>query len=78
MILQVSFEKVNTRRIQVMIDERFPGNRINLMSAIDECGSTGIDPNSLASCYQTATFFRCLFFKLHKLTEESDIAKIFT
>lgn len=57
--------KVNESRIEHVFSQRSLEVGVNTTKAIEECSSTGIDLNNLASCYHIATFFQCFFDKMH-------------
>lgn len=58
--------KVNVQRVESMVDRRFPGSKAYVSSAITKCGSTGIDPNNLATDYHTSTFFPMLVWNAER------------
>lgn len=70
---------MNVQHIQNMVNRRSPGSNVNVESVVTKCGSTGIDPNNLATCYQTSTLMRCIFGHLRELTstKESDLIRFF-
>lgn len=71
--------QVNFQRIQNMVNQRSPESDVDVAAIIEKCGSIGIDPNNLSTCYQTSTLMRCIFDNLRKLTStnESDLTRFF-
>lgn len=69
--------KVDVQQIESMINRGKPGCGVDVKAVIKKCGSTGIDPNNLSSCYQTSTLMRCIFGHLRTLTStnESDLTR---
>lgn len=76
---QVENRRVNVEYIQDMIRRRSPGSNVDVASVVEKCGSTGIDPDHLATCYQTSTLIRCIFGHLRELTstKESELTRFF-
>lgn len=70
---------MNVQYIQDMVDRRSPGSGVDVASVVKQCGSTGIDPNNMATCYQISTLMRCIFGHLRKLTStnDSDLTRFF-
>lgn len=72
--------RVNVQHIQSMVNKKSLKSGVDVTAVMKKCGSTGIDPNFLATCYQISTFFRCIFENLRQLTSmnESDLTKFFS
>lgn len=55
-----------------MMNNKYPASEVDVTSAINKCGSTGIDPDNLVSTYHTSTFFRCLFEEMREQASADD------
>lgn len=60
----VKDKSVNMLCVQRLFSQQSLDAGMNITKAVTECSSTGIESNNLVTCYQEATFFRCLFDKM--------------